>query len=158
MYRLREPMVRVNRQTFLPALLVLALTGACKGGSTSAPSAPSATSVNVAGSWRGTATDSSGPGSVTMQVTQSGSDLSGTVTMSVTTITGRGTLAGTVSGSTVRLTITIPAGGFDAPFASCTATVSGDGQATVTSITATYSGTNSCSGPVTKGELTLSKG
>lgn len=158
MYRLREPMVRVNRQTFLPALLVLALTGACKGGSTSAPAAPTATSVNVAGSWRGTATDSSGPGSVTMQVTQSGADVSGTVTMSVTTITGRGTLAGTVSGSTIRLTITIPAGGFDAPFASCTATVSGDGQATATSITATYSGTNSCSGPVTKGELTLSKG
>jgi hypothetical protein len=93
-----------------------------------------------------------------MQVTQSGANLSGTMTMSVTTVTGRGTLTGTVSGSTIHLTITIPAGGFDAPFASCTATVSGDGQATATSITATYTGTNSCSGPVTKGELTLSKG
>jgi hypothetical protein len=78
--------------------------------------------------------------------------------MSATTVTGRGTLTGTVSGSTIHLTITIPAGGFDAPFASCTATVSGDGPATATSITATYTGTNSCSGPVTKGELTLSKG
>jgi hypothetical protein len=150
-------MTRFNRPLF--ALLALVLSGACKGASSSSPpSAPSASSVNVAGSWRGTANDSTGPGSITMQVTQSGADLSGTVTMSVTTITGRGTLTGSVSGSTIRLTITIPAGGFDVPFAGCTATVSGNGQASAASITATYTGTNSCSGPVTKGELTLSKG
>ena len=138
--------------------MALALSGACGGASSSPPAAPSASSVNVAGSWRGTATDSSGEGSLTLQMTQSGTDLSGTVTMSVITVTGRGTLTGTVSGSTIRLTITIPAGGFDAPFAGCTATVSGDGQASASSISATYTGTNSCSGPVTKGELRLTKG
>jgi hypothetical protein len=36
--------------------------------------------------------------------------------------------------------------------------VSGDGQASASSISATYTGTNSCSGPVTKGELRLTKG
>jgi hypothetical protein len=150
-------MERRTRRQFVPWLCALALAGACQGKS-EAPAAPSANTLNVAGSWRGTATDSSGPGSITLQVTQSGTTLTGTVTMSVTTVTGRGTLTGTVSGSSIRLTMAIPAGGFDAPFASCTATVSGDGQATATSITATYTGTNSCSGPVTKGELTLSKG
>jgi len=138
--------------------MALALSGACGGASSSTPVAPSAGSVNVAGSWRGTATDSSGEGSLTLQVTQSGTDLSGTVTMSVITVTGRGTVTGTVSGSTIRLTITIPAGGFDAPFSGCTATVSGDGQASASAINATYTGTNSCSGPVTKGQLTLAKG
>ena len=138
--------------------MALALSGACGGASSSTPAAPSASSVNVAGSWRGTATDSSGEGSLTLQVTQSGTDLSGAVTMSVITVTGRGTVTGTVSGSTIRLTITIPAGGFDAPFSGCTATVSGDGQASASAINASYTGTNSCSGPVTKGQLTLTKG
>jgi hypothetical protein len=150
-------MRRVTRLLFLP-LLVLTLTAACKGTSSSAPAAPSVTVVSLAGSWRGTATDSSGPGTVSMQVTQSGTNLTGTVSMSVITATGRGTLTGTVSGSSIHLTIAIPAGGFDAPFASCTASVSGDGQASASSITVIYTGTNSCSGPITKGELTLSKG
>jgi hypothetical protein len=150
-------MERRTRRQFVPWLCALALTGACKGKSET-PAAPSANTLNVAGSWRGTATDSSGPGSITMQMTQSGTALSGTVSMSVTTVTGRGTLTGTVSGSTIRLTITIPAGGFDAPFAGCTATVSGDGQASASSISATYTGTNSCSGAITKGELTVTKG
>jgi hypothetical protein len=152
-------MVHVRRLLFVPGLAALVLIGACRGeSSSSTPAAPTVNALNVAGSWRGTATDSSGPGSITMQVTQSGTTLSGTVSMSVTTVTGRGTLTGTVSGSAIHLTIAIPAGGFDAPFASCTATVSGDGQATASSISATYTGTNSCSGAITKGELTVTKG
>ena len=151
-------MPRTNRWLYAAACLALIPAGACSTASESTPAAPTASSVNVAGSWRGTATDSSGDGSLTLQVTQSGTNLSGTVTMSVITVTGRGTLTGTVSGSTIRLTIAIPAGGFDAPFSGCTATVSGDGQATASSISATYTGTNSCSGPVTKGQLTLTKG
>lgn len=95
-----------------------------------------------------------------MQVTQTGTDLSGTVAMTVTgaSTTGRGTLTGTLSGATIRVTITVPAGGFDAPYGTCNASVSAEGQASASSITATYSGTNSCSGPVTGGQLTLSKG
>lgn len=150
-------MRRVTRLLFLP-LLVLTLTVACKSSSESTPAAPSATVLNVAGSWRGTATDSSGPGTISLQITQSGTNLTGTVNMSVTTATGKGTLTGTVSGSAIHLTIAIPAGGFDGPFGSCTASVSGDGQASASSITVIYTGTNSCSGPITKGELTLSKG
>src|SRR5262245_4031905 len=150
-------MRRAPRLLLLP-LLALTLTTACKSDSSSTPAAPSAPVLNVAGSWRGTATDSSGPGTISMQVTQSGTNLTGTVNMSVITATGRGTLTGTVSGSSIHLTIAIPAGGFDAPFGSCTASVTGDGQVSASSITATYTGTNSCSGSITKGELTLSKG
>ncbi len=150
-------MRRVTRPLCLP-LLVLTLTTACKSDSATTPAAPAATVLNVAGSWRGTATDSSGPGTISLQITQSGTNLTGTVNMSVTTATGRGTLTGTISGSTIHLTIAIPAGGFDAPFGTCTASVTGDGAASASSITAIYTGTNSCSGSITKGELTLSKG
>lgn len=79
------------------------------------------------------------------------------MTVTGTSITGRGTLTGTLQGSTMRFTIAIPAGGFDAPYASCTVSVSGDGRATATAITASYSGTNSCSGPVTGGDMNLNK-
>ena len=150
-------MRRLKRLALGAGLFALAAAGACTKAESS-PAAPAATGVNVAGAWRGTASDSSGPGSITLQVTQSGTDLTGSVNMSVTTVTGRGTLTGTVTGTGIRLTIAIPAGGFDAPFASCTASVSGSGQASASSITLTYTGTNSCSGPITKGELTLSKG
>jgi hypothetical protein len=150
-------MRRVTRLLLLP-LLALTLTTACKSDSSSAPAAPSATVLNLAGSWRGTAADSSGPGTITLQITQTGTNLTGTASMSVTTATGRGTLTGTVSGSSIHLTIAIPAGGFDAPFGTCTASVTGDGQASASSITVIYNGTNSCSGSITKGELSLSKG
>jgi hypothetical protein len=145
-------------------LAALMFTGACGGGgsssSPSSPSPPAASGVSLAGQWKGTATDSSGPGTITMQVTQTGTDLSGTVTMTVTGVstTGRGTLTGTLSGTSIQLTIAIPAGGFDAPYTNCNASVSGSGQASASSITATYTGTNSCSGPVTGGQLTVSKG
>ncbi len=97
---------------------------------------------------------------MTLQVTQAGATVSGTVTMSVTgtSITGRGTVTGTLSGTAIHLVITIPAGGFDAPYVSCNAGVSGDGEATASSISARYTGTNSCSGPVTGGRLDLTKG
>src|SRR5262245_11193716 len=103
----------------------------------SAPTGPPAPATNLAGQWRGAASDSSGPGSITLQLTQTGGDISGTATMSVngTSITGRGTLTGTLTGSTLRFTIAVPTGGFDAPYASCTVSVSGDGRATATSIT-----------------------
>ena len=152
-------MTRLNQGLCALGLVALVSAAACRG--SSAPSAPSSPPpLSVAGSWRGTAKDSSGPGSITMQVTQSSTNLSGTVTMTVTdsSTTGRGTLTGTLSGSNITLTITIPAGGFDAPFASCNATVSGNGQASASLITANYSGTNSCSGAITAGELTLNKG
>ena len=51
----------------------------------------------------------------------------------------------------------VPAGGFDSPYASCTAEVSGDGQISTASITGTFAGSNSCTGTITSGQLTLNK-
>ena len=55
----------------------------------------------------------------------------------------------------MHFSISVPAGGFDSPFGSCTASVSGDAQATSSAINGTYSGVNSCTGAITAGQVAL---
>ena len=146
------------------ALLAFISAEACggSGGSSTQPSptSPSASGpVSLSGTWIGSASDSSGPGQMSWQVTQAGGSFSGTATLTdtATGLGGRGSVSGTVSNSSIHFSISIPAGGFDSPYAACTANVSGDGQASTSSITGTYSGSNSCAGIITSGQLTLNK-
>lgn len=74
-----------------------------------------------------------------------------------TTVTGRGTVSGTVSGATIQFSISVLAGGFDSPFVACTADISGTGSVSSTSITGTYTGSSSCGGAISSGQLTLNK-
>lgn len=158
-------MLRPLAQFALVVLAITVLSSACGDGGTpsptqpSGPTTPSTDPISVSGTWSGTATDSSGPGQLTWQLTQSGMSLSGTLVMTdtATGYSGRGTVSGTVTGSSVQFSMTVPAGGFDVPYGSCTANVSGAGQATSSSITGTYSGSNSCSGAIASGQLTLNK-
>ena len=130
----------------------LAATPAC--GSIDQPSP-----ISLTGTWSGTATDSSGPGNITWEVTQSGDSFSGTLTMTDESsgAHGRGSVSGTVSRTTAAFSITIPAGGFDDPWAACTATLTGTATVTSSSLSGTFTGSNSCSGSVSAGQLTLSK-
>jgi hypothetical protein len=141
------------------AVIILAIAVSSCGGGSSSPSAPSTTPANVNGAWTGSASDSSGPGTMTWQITQSGTSFSGNLTMSdsATNVTGRGSVSGTVSGSTIQFSISVPAGGFDSPYASCSSSVSGSGTVASTSITGTYSGSNTCTGTIGSGQLTLNK-
>ena len=72
-------------------------------------------------------------------------------------VKGAGTVSGTLSGSTVTFTASVPAGGFDAPFAGCSASISGQAALTESTLTVTYTGSNSCSGALTSGTATLAK-
>lgn len=142
--------------------LYLAACAACSGGGSGAPptpTEPSGDTVNLTGTWRGTADDSTGPGELTWQVTQSGASFSGTLTArdTFTGVTGRGAVTGTLDGTALQFSMTIAAGGFDAPFDGCTTTASGQGTATASTVSATYSGTNSCSGAIASGQLALTK-
>ena len=139
------------------SLLVSSL--ACGGSSGSSPTQPSSSSLTVTGTWSGSASDSSGPGQMTWQITQSGASFSGTLTMTDTgtRATGRGTVMGSVSGTSIQFTLAVLAGGFDSPYVSCTADVSGSGSATSTAITGTYAGSSSCGGAIASGQLTLNK-
>lgn len=151
--------------------LALAAAFACiscgSTGSSAGPTSPASpggtatNDINIAGTWNGTATDTTGPGTMTWVVTQTGSSFTGTVTLvdTATSAKGKGTVSGTVSGSAVRFTVTIPAGGFDAPYASCAATTTGDAVVIGSTMTATYSGSGSgsCGGTIAGGQFTLTK-
>jgi hypothetical protein len=121
------------------------------------PVHPSGTASDLTGTWNGPALDSSGPGQMTWQISQSGTSFSGTLTMidAASGLGGRGSISGTMSASTIRFSIDIAAGGFEYPYDTCSAAISGGGEASSSSLTATYSGSNSCSGSVTSGQLTL---
>jgi hypothetical protein len=140
--------------------LLIAGAAACDSGSgtTTGPS-PSPGSSSLTGTWSGNASDSSGPGQMTWQITQSGGSFNGNLTMidTATKLTGRGSVSGTLSGSTIRFTIAVPAGGFDAPHNTCTADASGEGQVNGTTITGTYTGSSSCGGTLASGQITLAK-
>jgi hypothetical protein len=141
---------------------------ACGGGGsggTTTPTEPSppASNLNIAGTWTGSAYDAagnfSGPGAMTWQITQTGAAFSGTMTItdSGTNVTGRGTVSGTVSGSSLTFSMSVPSGGFDSPYAACTANVTGSGVAAASSINGNYTGTSSCSGAISSGQITLNK-
>jgi hypothetical protein len=96
------------------------------------PTAPSAASpVNVAGAWSGTiANPNNNAVPVQMTLTQDGTTVSGSVVISGKgpdgPITFNGTVAGSVSGSQVTATVTIPAGNYAMFGASaCSATGTG---------------------------------
>lgn len=145
------------------ALLLASLVCGCGGGPAS-PTQPTPTPTpgtpgSLTGTWSGPASDSSGPGQMTWQITQDGASFSGTLTIidTSTSLGGRGSISGAVSGSSIRFSLNVPVNGFDSPYGACTSDVSGDGQASATSITGSYSGTNSCGGAIAAGQLTLSK-
>lgn len=99
---------RITPSSVAAALAIGLSAVSCGGGSTVSPSTPSAPSVvspvTVAGSWSGTATDSSGSGVMAWQLTQTGTSFSGTLSMTDdrTTVRGTGTVSGTLSGPNMQ--------------------------------------------------------
>lgn len=67
-----------------------------------------------------------------------------------------GTLAGTVSGTTLTFTIEMPEGSVSA-FPACRATLSGTAAISGSALSGTYAGTNSCTQTFNNGQLNLSK-
>lgn len=132
------------------------VTGAGCGGPT-APSSPAPPAI--AGVWTGQITDTSGPAEATWQLTQSGASISGSVALldPATGFQVRGSVSGTLGGSALQFSLTVPVGGFDAPYSNCSADIVGDAQATSSSIVGEFSGTNSCTGPISSGRVTLSR-
>jgi len=123
------------------------------------PAAPTSVELGLEGTWTGAASDSSGPGTMSWSLTPSGTFFSGTVavTEDSTKVTGRGAVSGSVSGELIDFSLRIDAGGFDSPYSDCSATISGTARVTSSQISGTYSGTNSCSGEVASGQLTLNR-
>jgi hypothetical protein len=113
--------------------------------------------LNMTGTWKGTATDSVESAQLTSVLTETGTTISGTATLVYTSGTqANGSFSGTVSntGSTVNFTVTGTGSGAGQ---TCTVTLTGVGQISNITFTGTYGGANSCSGPVTNGQMTMVK-
>lgn len=152
--------------------LVFAIAAAACGGngmspmpsSSSMPSmSPTSAPATMAGSWVGMSSDSTGSmmgagltpsmmAGTTWVLTQNGSTFTGT--MQFPGNAGGMTVAGTLNGHTGTFTMT---GQFPMMSRMCTATASGtfDMDDAMTQMHATYSGTNSCTGPFDHGDITL---
>jgi hypothetical protein len=108
--------------------------------------------LNVTGTWKGNSADSAGIVQMTFVLLQTGVTATGTGTYTTNSGSGTGTFTGTISPSSNTITFSIggTAGG-------CTFSVTGNGSVTGNSFGGTYTGTNSCSGPLAHGVLTLTK-
>ena len=147
------------------ALLVLATScGGSPAASIAAPSPP----VSLAGTWNGTGVDSQGATIVTWALTQTSTGASGTVkTEAVDPTDGScnschrnktGTLSATMSGTTLTLAMFFAAGGADDPTPACTATLTGTAlRVAADTLTAAYSGADSCEGPFMNGTLVMAR-
>ena len=158
------------RKSTIAVLLTLSLAGC--GGSSNMMS-PSTQMPLITGTWSGSMSESGGTvmgssymggmmsgmmsGRMAWHLSQDGDRVTGSMEMSGFGGTGVMTMTGTVSGSTVNLRMSIPSGGMHEPGcqsdAQCTLQVDGSG----TRMTGPYSGTNSCSGPFSGGQITLAK-
>lgn len=148
----------------------LGLLAAACGGSSTPATAPSST-MSATGTWAGTSTDSTTPalgnggmmgqagmGTMTLQLVQNGSGVTGTMGFSGMAGTmARGTFSGTMSGEDMTFTMNLPSGSMMS--GSCSAQTNGTARMNTTAMTmtGTYSGTNSCTGPFTNGQMTMSR-
>jgi hypothetical protein len=141
-----------------PILIATLLATAIGCGSS--PAAPQAaqvpvppTPVSLAGIWSGTGSDPHGPETLTWTLTQVGSMVSGPVQMAPLHEDGscgschkhkKGTVAGTLSGTTLKMTLVFPAGG-DVVTPMCAITFDAEAPGVAGNlISATYSGDDSC--------------
>lgn len=164
--------MRLIVTAFVGALVVACLS-ACESMS-SPPTAPSSapaptagpTGALLSGTWSGTGSDSFSPELVTWVVNQSGGALSGTAELkAVDPADGtcgschkvkKGTLTGTLSGSSLTISMTFPAGG-DVPAPMCSAELSATGSVADGRIAATYTGSDTCEGVYSNGVISLAR-
>ena len=157
------------------ALGVTLLTGttflmACGGGAGTVTPGPSAVpAATVTGVWTGTASDSTsattpgemmgqiGMGSMTWQLTQTGATVTGSMTFSGMANGKSGTFTGTMDADDMPFKLDLPMGTMMS--GGCAASAKGTvhiDRVTMT-MTGIYSGSNSCSGAFTDGQMTLAR-
>ena len=154
----------------LVAAALLCSLAAC--GSATMPASPTpapaaSSSANLAGTCTGTGNDAQGAETFRWTITQTGDRISGAAVLdSANRDDGScgschkqktGTVAGTLSGGALTLTLDFPAGGSDiTPLCGLTlhATTS---DVAAGRISASYTGTTTCEGPISDGRLTVSR-
>jgi hypothetical protein len=128
-------------------------------------------SASMAGTWAGTGSDSSSAmgaggmmgqsdmGTMTWQLTQNGSTVTGPMSFSGSGMQGRmpGSFMGTMSGDDMAFTMDMPTSSMMSSGCSSRATGTAHVDRTTMTMTGTYSGSNSCSGAFAAGQMTMTR-
>src|SRR5262245_20834254 len=113
---------------------------------------------DLTGTWMGPASDDTGPTTMTWTLSQSGSSFSGSflgVEPPPRRTQYRGTISGTLSGSSLTWTVDIPKGSI-VGLPNCAVTINGSAAASAKEIVGTYTG-DACTGPFVDGLISLAK-
>lgn len=148
------------------AVVLLMCAAAC-GNSMTGPSG----SMSMAGTWAGSASDSSGSmgagslmgqtdmGTMTWPLTQTGATVTGTMQFSGSGMQGRmpGVFSGVMTGDDMTFTMDMPGGSMMSSGCSSRATGTGRVNRTTMTMTGTYIGSHSCTGAYTNGQMTMTR-
>ena len=98
-------------------------------------------------------------GAMTWRLTQNGSTVTGPMSFSGPGMQGRtaGSFTGTMSGDDMTFTMALPTGSMMSSGCSSTATGTARVNRTTMTMTGPYSGSNSCSGGFTNGQMTMTR-
>ena len=144
------------------------LTGRADSPSAAAPSSPpSTTALNLTGTWTGSGSDGLGPETFSWVLAQSGDALSGSVSMRPLSLTDGscaschkvkdGSISGSVSGTAVTLRMSFALGGSQ-PTPACLVIIDvSASNATSTSLSSSYDGSDSCEPAVALGSITMTR-
>ena len=138
-------------------LLLLAILSTACGDEL--PTEPTNPPSSFAGTWRGNVTVSNVTAVMTWTLTQTGTSVSGPVVIALPTgvVLMNGTVAGTVSGSSLTYTITVPAGGVVTQ-PGCSGQITGaSALSSTTTMTGTYAVSSACNTGLTNGTFTLTR-
>lgn len=111
--------------------------------------------LDVTGTWSGPASDELVAGTFTLNLTQTGGSVTGTVVFRTPppVRVANGTITGTMSGATLTYRIDLPnAGGVG-----CSVTINGTANVSAVAISGTYTGIGTCGGPFSGGLISLAK-
>lgn len=155
------------KQVFAVVLLA-GFAAACGNTSSMGPTGPTAQTA-MTGTWAGGASDSSssmgagslmgqaGMGTMTWPLTQNGSTVTGS--MNFTGMPGGmpGVFSGTMSGDNMTFTMDMPITSMMSSMCTARATGTAHVDGTWMTMTGTYSGSNSCTGSFTNGQMTMTR-
>lgn len=145
---------------------LIAVATGCGEGSPTMPGSV----TSVSGTWTGAASDSStsmfggggmmgqaAMGSMTWQLTQTGSDVTGSMSFSGMPNMMRGTFSGTMMGDEMTFTMHMPAGSMMSGTCSVEARGTAHMNPGTMTMTGSYGGMNSCTGAFNNGQMTMSR-
>jgi len=156
------------KKTFAVVLLTW-FASACSGNASTAPSGT--TPMSVTGTWAGLGSDSSSSmgagsmmgqtdmGTMTWQLMQNGSTVTGPMIFSGSGMPGRGpgSFMGTMSGDDMTFTMDLPTGSMMSSGCSSRATGTVRVNRMTMAMTGPYSGSNSCTGSFVNGQMTMTR-